>query len=341
MSDPAPRGRPPAGRIFEDITQTIGGTPLVRMRRLAEASGVQAELLAKLEFFNPLSSVKDRIGVAMLDALGAERRLGPSTVVIEATSGNTGIALAFVCAARGLDLVLCMPDSMSIERRKMLELLGARLELTPAADGMRGALARAEALAAAEVDAVIPSQFENPANPAIHAETTAEEIWRDAGGALDAVVVGVGTGGTATGVGRVLKARAPEIQMIAVEPEDSAVLSGAAPGPHLLQGIGAGFTPEILDLSVIDEVVTVGHAPAFETARRAARLEGCPCGVSSGAALAAALEVAGRAEMAGKRIVVVLASGAERYLSTPLFETDDRGDVRQGGPDRGQTGDAC
>lgn len=323
MPEPAsrpPRARPPAGRIFDDMTQTIGGTPLVRLSRLAEDAGVSAEILAKLEFFNPLSSVKDRIGVAMLDALAAAGRLGPGAVVIEATSGNTGVALAFACAARDLPLVLCMPDSMSVERRKMLELMGARLELTPADAGMPGALARADALAVAEPGAVIPSQFDNPANPEIHAQTTTEEIWADAGGALDALVVGVGTGATLSGVGRVLKERAPSLRIIAVEPEDSAVLSGGAAGPHLIQGIGAGFAPANLDRALIDEVVTVGHGPAFETARRAARLEGCACGISSGAALAAALEVGARPEMSGKRLVVVLASGAERYLSTPLFD---------------------
>lgn len=306
--------------IYEDMAATIGATPLVRLSRLAKAAGVQAELLGKLEFFNPAGSVKDRIGVAMIEALEAKGRIVPGATIIEATSGNTGIALAFVCAAKGLRLILCMPESMSSERRKMLLLLGAELELTPAEQGMPGAIARAEALAESIKPSVIPSQFDNPANPAVHTRTTAEEIWADCGGALDVFVAGVGTGGTITGVGRVLKERNPKIRVVAVEPEDSAVLSGGAPGPHKIQGIGAGFKPAILDESVIDEVLTIGNETAFETARMAARLEGCPCGVSSGAALAAALEVGERPEMKGKRIVAILPSFAERYLSTPLFD---------------------
>ncbi len=306
--------------ICDDMTQTVGGTPMVRMSRLAKAQGVKAEIIAKLEFFNPIASVKDRIGVAMLDALTERGLLTPETTVIEATSGNTGIALAFACAARGLKLIICMPESMSVERRKMLALLGAQLELTPAELGMKGAIARSGALAKELSPAVIPSQFENPANPAIHRETTAEEIWADTGGAVDVFVAGVGTGGTITGVAEVLKKRNPKVKIIAVEPEDSPVLSGGDPGPHKIQGIGAGFVPTILETGLIDEVLTIGNETAFETARMAARLEGCPCGISSGAALAAALEVGSRPDMAGKRIVVIVPSFAERYLSTGLFE---------------------
>lgn len=308
------------GKIFDNITQTIGNTPLVRLSRFAEDAGVQAEILAKLEFFNPLASVKDRIGVAMIDALEAQGRLKPGATLIEPTSGNTGIALAFVCAARGYNLILCMPESMSVERRKMLALLGAKLELTPADKGMRGAIARAEALASEIPGAIIPQQFDNPANPAIHMRTTAEEILADTGGKLDYFVSGVGTGGTITGAGQVLKARCPGLKVIAVEPEDSPVLSGGKPGPHKIQGIGAGFVPSILDRTVIDQIITIGNETAFETARRVARLEGVPCGISSGAALAAALELAEKPDMAGKRIVVILPSFAERYLSTALFD---------------------
>jgi cysteine synthase A len=310
----------PRGRIYDDVTQTIGSTPLVRLSRLARDKGVQAEILAKLEFFNPLSSVKDRIGVAMIDALEESGRLAPGGVLIEPTSGNTGIALAFAAAARGYRLILVMPETMSIERRKMLALLGAELELTDGALGMRGAIARAEALAADIPGAIIPQQFENPANPAVHAQTTAEEIWADTGGALDCFVAGVGTGGTLTGVGRVLKARNPAIRVIAVEPEDSPVLSGGEAGPHKIQGIGAGFVPGILDRDLIDEVLTIGNETAFEVARHVAAIEGVAGGVSSGAALAAALELAERPDMAGKRIVAILPSFAERYLSTALFD---------------------
>ena len=311
---------PPRGRIYDDVTQTIGGTPLVRLSRLTAARGLGAEICAKLEFFNPINSVKDRIGVAMVDALEADGRLAPGGVLIEPTSGNTGIALAFACAARGYRLILCMPESMSVERRKMLALLGAELELTDAAKGMKGAIARAEELAAQIPGAVIPQQFENPANPAIHAATTAEEIWADAGGAVDVFVSGVGTGGTLTGVSRVLKARNPALHVVAVEPEDSPVLSGGDPGPHKIQGIGAGFVPGILDTGLIDEVLTIGNETAFELARELARSEGIPGGISSGAAAAAAVEIAERPEMAGKRIVAILPSFAERYLSTALFD---------------------
>ncbi|SFI11396.1 cysteine synthase A [Albimonas pacifica] len=314
------RFTPPRGRIYDDITQTIGSTPLVRLSRLAVERDLKAEILAKLEFFNPISSVKDRIGVAMIDSLERTGRLNHDTTVIEPTSGNTGIALAFACAARGYKLILCMPESMSIERRKMLALLGARLELTDPARGMRGAIERAEELAAEIGDAVIPQQFENTANPAIHEATTAEEIWADTDGHLDVFVAGVGTGGTLTGVGRVLKHRAPHVKIVAVEPEDSPILSGGEAGPHKIQGIGAGFVPGNLDRALIDEVLTIGNETAFDMARKLARLEGIPGGISSGAAVAAALELAEREDMAGKRIVVILPSFAERYLSTPLFE---------------------
>ena len=308
------------GRIFESIVETMGDTPLVRLSRLAAHMNVDAEILAKLEFFNPLGSVKDRIGVSMIEALEAAGRLTPDTVLVEPTSGNTGIALAFVAAAKGYRLILTMPDSMSIERRRMLALLGAELELTPAAAGMKGAIARAEELVADLGDAVIPQQFENPANPSIHRRTTAEEIWNDTDGKVDAVISGVGTGGTLTGVGQVLKERKPGVKIIAVEPEDSSVLSGGAPGPHKIQGIGAGFVPEILNEKLIDEVVRIGNETAFAMAREVARVEGMPVGISSGAALAAGIEVGSRPEMKGKTIVIIIPSFAERYLSTALFE---------------------
>jgi cysteine synthase A len=308
------------GRIYDSITETIGATPLVRIHRLAQQAGAKADILAKCEFFNPLSSVKDRIGVSMIAAAEAAGRIKPGTVIVEPTSGNTGIALAFVCAAKGYRLILTMPDSMSIERRRMLKLLGAELELTPAAGGMKAAIAKAEEIRASFPDAFIPQQFENPANPEIHRRTTAEEIWRDTGGKVDVVVSGVGTGGTLTGVGSVLKPRRPGLKMIAVEPEDSAVLSGGPPGPHRIQGLGAGFVPGVLDTGLIDEVVRVGNDTAFRVAREAARLEALAMGISSGAALAAALEVGSRADMAGKMLVVVLPDFAERYLSTALFE---------------------
>ena len=308
------------GQIYDSMIDTIGATPLVRIHRLAEQAGVKADILGKCEFFNPLGSVKDRIGVSMIAAAEAAGRIKPGTVLVEPTSGNTGIALAFVCAAKGYHLILTMPDSMSVERRKMLQLLGAQLELTPAAQGMRGAIAKAEEIAAKLPDAFIPQQFQNPANPEIHRRTTAEEIWKDTDGKVDVIVSGIGTGGTLTGVGSVLKSRKPGLKMIAVEPEDSAVLSGGTPGPHRIQGIGAGFIPEILDTKLIDEVIRIGNDTAFQTAREAARLDGLPVGISSGAALAAGLEIGKRPEMAGKMIVVVLPSFAERYLSTALFE---------------------
>jgi cysteine synthase A len=308
------------GRVYDNIVETIGATPLVRLHRLAKEAGAKADILGKCEFFNPLSSVKDRIGVAMIEAAEAAGRIRSGTVLVEPTSGNTGIALAFVCAAKGYRLILTMPDSMSLERRKMLLLFGAELELTPAAQGMRGAIRKAEEIVASLPDALILQQFQNPANPEIHRRTTAEEIWNDTGGKVDIVVSGVGTGGTLTGVGSVLKPRKPALKMIAVEPEDSAVLSGGPPGPHKIQGIGAGFVPEILDASLIDEVIRIGNETAFRTARQAALLDGMPVGISAGAAIAAALEIGARAEMDGKTIVAILPSAAERYLSTPLFD---------------------
>ncbi|MEW6124187.1 MAG: cysteine synthase A [Pseudomonadota bacterium] len=312
--------KPGRGRVYESITDTIGDTPLVRLSRLPQLRDVKANVLAKLEFFNPIASVKDRIGVAMVDAMAEAGVLHPDTVLVEPTSGNTGIALAFVAAARGLRLILVMPESMSVERRKMLALLGAELVLTPAALGMKGAVARAEELLRDLPKAVMPQQFKNVANPAVHRRTTAEEIWNDTKGDVDVVVSGVGTGGTITGIGQVLKPRKASLRMVAVEPEDSPVLSGGQPGPHKIQGIGAGFVPEVLDRSVIDEVVTVGNQTAFDTARAMARYEGIPGGISSGAAVAAALEIGARADMAGKTIVVIVPSFAERYLSTALFE---------------------
>ena len=308
------------GRVYDSITETIGDTPLVRLHRMAKEAGAKADILLKLEFFNPLASVKDRIGVSMIEDLEARGVIEPGTTLIEPTSGNTGIALAFVAAAKGYSLILVMPESMSVERRKMLLLLGAKLELTPAAQGMRGAIARANELAKDIPNSIIPQQFDNPANPAVHRRTTAEEIWNDTAGKVDGVVSGIGTGGTITGVGSVLKARKPSVKMIAVEPEDSAILSGHPPGPHKIQGIGAGFVPSILDRSLIDEIITVGNETSFATARKAARMEGIPCGISSGAAIAAALEVGVRPEWAGKTIVVIIPSFAERYLSTALFD---------------------
>jgi cysteine synthase A len=308
------------GRIYDDILATVGATPLVRLGRLAADAGVSADILGKCEFFNPLASVKDRIGLAMVEALEAEGKLTKDTVLVEPTSGNTGIALAFVCAAKGYRLILTMPESMSVERRKMLKHLGAELELTPAAKGMKGAVERARELVEELPNAIIPQQFENPANPAVHRATTAEEIWADTNGDVDVLISGVGTGGTITGIGEVLKARNPNVKIIAVEPEDSPVLSGGAPGPHKIQGIGAGFVPGVLNADVFDEVLQVANETAFATARQVARLEGLPVGISGGAALAAALEVGARPEMAGKKIVVILPSFAERYLSTALFE---------------------
>ena len=314
-------GRAGRGRIYQTITETIGDTPIVKLGRLAQQKGVGANLLAKLEFFNPLSSVKDRIGLAMIDALEAAGKIEPGkSVLVEPTSGNTGIALAFVAAARGYRLILVMPESMSIERRKMLSLLGADLVLTPAAQGMKGAIAKANEIIATTPNSVIPQQFENPANPDIHRRSTAEEIWNDTEGNIDIFVSGIGTGGTITGVGQILKARKPGIKIVAVEPEDSPVLSGGQPGPHKIQGIGAGFVPAILDRKVIDEVVTVGNQTAFDTARLMAKVEGIPVGISSGAAVAAAIEVGSRPENKNKNIVIIIPSFAERYLSTALFD---------------------
>ena len=312
--------KPGRGKIFNSITETIGDTPLVRLKRLPESRGVKANILAKLEFFNPIASVKDRIGVSMIDEMEKAGLLKKDTVLVEPTSGNTGIALAFVAAARGYRLILVMPESMSLERRKMLSLLGAELVLTEAGQGMRGAVGKAEEIISQLKNAVMPQQFRNLANPKIHRETTAEEIWNDTNGEIDAFVAGVGTGGTITGVGQVLKPRKKSLKVFAVEPEDSPVLSGGQPGPHKIQGIGAGFIPEVLDRSVIDEVVTVGNQTAFETARALAKFDGIPGGISSGAAVAAALEIGGRPDYAGKNIVVIIPSFAERYLSTALFE---------------------
>jgi len=308
------------GKIYDNVVDTIGATPLVRFSRLAADAGVEVEILGKLEFFNPLGSVKDRIGFAMIDALEAAGKLRKGTVMVEPTSGNTGIALAFVAAARGYRLILTMPESMSVERRKMLKLLGAELELTPADKGMNGAIAKAEEIVASLPDAVMPGQFENPANPEIHRKTTAEEIWRDTGGEFDVFIAGVGTGGTLTGCAEVFKSRNPDIRIVAVEPEDSPVLSGGEPGKHMIQGIGAGFVPTILNTDLIDETISIANETAFSTARKLAALEGCAVGISSGAALAAAIEIGERPEMKGKRIVVIIPSFAERYLSTALFE---------------------
>ena len=312
---------PGRGRIYNSITDTIGDTPLVRLARLPQKAGVKADILLKLEFFNPIASVKDRIGVAMIDALEREGKIKPGvTTLIEPTSGNTGIALAFVAAARGYKLILTMPESFSIERRKMLALLGAELVLTEAAKGMKGAIAKAQELLNTIPDAVSPGQFENPANPEIHRRTTAAEIWNDTDGKVDVLVAGSGTGGTITGVGQVLKKRKPGFKVIAIEPEDSPVLSGGKPGPHKIQGIGPGFVPAILDRSVIDEIVTISNGTALETARQVAREEGIPVGISSGAAIAAALEIGTRPEYAGKTIVTIVPDFAERYLSTALFD---------------------
>jgi len=304
-------------RLFDDVGWTIGRTPLVRIHRVIQS---KANVYAKLEYFNPLSSVKDRIGVAMIAAAQHEGRLGPKTTIIEPTSGNTGIALAFVCAVRGYRLLLTMPESMSLERRKLLSMLGAQLELTPAAEGMRGAIERAGKLLRETPDSFMPNQFENPVNVEVHRRTTAEEIWRDTDGLVDVLVAGVGTGGTITGVADVIKRRKTSFKAIAVEPAGSPVLSGGKPGPHAIQGIGAGFVPPILDRSLIDEVIQVTDQEAIDWARRAAREEGLLVGISSGAALAAAQKVAARKDMAGKLIVVIIPSCGERYLSTALFE---------------------
>ncbi len=311
--------KPGRGHIYENIVATIGNTPLVRLNRIAKEAGCVADVLVKCEFFNPLSSVKDRIALSMVEAAEASGKIKADTVFVEPTSGNTGIALAFVCAAKGYKLTLTMPESMSIERRKMLKFLGANLELTPAAKGMRGAIERAEEILAENPNAMMLQQFKNPSNPEIHRQTTAEEIWRDTDGKVDVFITGVGTGGTVTGTGQALKSKNAAIKIIAIEPEDSPVLSGGKPGPHKIQGIGAGFIPDVLAKDVIDEVMTISNETAFVTARKAAKLEGIPVGISSGATIAAALEVGARPEMKGKTIVVIAASCAERYISTDLF----------------------
>ena len=308
------------GKIFDSILDTMGDTPLVRLPRLSAAYGAKATVLAKLEFFNPMASVKDRIGISMVEALEAKGLLQPGGTIIEPTSGNTGIALAFVAAAKGYKLILVMPESMSIERRKMLLLLGARLELTPAEKGMRGAVNRAQELLAETPGAVMPQQFENEANPFIHRITSAQEIWNDTDGAVDIVISGVGTGGSITGIGQALKEKKAGVKMIAVEPEASPILSGGEPGPHKIQGIGAGFVPGILDRSIIDGVETVSNDAAFAMARKSAQIEGLPVGISSGAALEVAFRLAARDENAGKTIVAIIPSFAERYLSTALFD---------------------
>lgn len=309
------------GKIYDSVIDTIGATPLVRLNRFSEKYGIKADLVAKLEFFNPLSSVKDRIGAAMIDAAEQAGKITPGkTVLIEPTSGNTGIALAFVAASKGYRLILTMPESMSVERRKMLALLGAELVLTPADKGMKGAIAKAEELAAATPDSFIPAQFDNLANPEIHRNTTAQEIWNDTAGKADILISGVGTGGTLTGVSQLIKSKKPGFKTVAVEPDASPVLSGGTPAPHKIQGIGAGFVPSILDTKLIDEIVRVTNDDALNTAREVAKLEGIPVGISSGAALWAAAQVGARAENAGKMMVVIIPSFAERYLSTALFD---------------------
>ncbi|MGJ4939149.1 cysteine synthase A [Bradyrhizobium sp. HKCCYLS1011] len=312
--------RPGRGRVFDSIVEAIGNTPIVRLRRLPEQHSVNATILAKLEYFNPAASVKDRIGAAMIIAMEKAGVINQDSVLIEPTSGNTGIALAFVAASRGYRLKLVMPESMSIERRKMLAYLGAELVLTPAAQGMKGAIATAEELLRTTPNSAMPQQFKNLANPEIHRRTTAEEIWNDTDGNIDVFVAGVGTGGTITGVGQVLKPRKPSLKVVAVEPEESPVLSGGTHSPHKIQGIGAGFVPDVLDRSVIDEIVKINSATAIETSRALARNEGIPGGISSGAAIAAALEIGKRPESAGKTILAIVPSFSERYLSTALFE---------------------
>jgi len=304
-------------RIFDSITDTVGNTPLVRVKKLT--AGLDCAILAKLEFFNPLSSVKDRIGVAMIDAGERAGEIDAGTTIVEPTSGNTGIGLAFVCAARGYRCVLTMPESMSVERRKLLRALGAELVLTAADKGMPGAIAKAEELVKTTPGAFMPQQFNNPANPEVHRKTTAEEIWRDTDGAVDVLIAGVGTGGTLTGCAQALKERKPDVKIVAVEPKDSAILSGGKPGPHKIQGIGAGFVPQVLDTELIDEIIGVSNEDAFETARRMASEEAILCGISSGAAMWSALEVAKRSDAKGKTLVVIIPSCGERYLSTPLF----------------------
>jgi cysteine synthase len=328
MDAPTPNAalhRPGRGRVFDSIVDAIGDTPIVRLNKLPKMHGINATILAKLEYFNPAASVKDRIGASMITAMEKAGIVNADTVLIEPTSGNTGIALAFVAAARGYRLKLVMPESMSIERRKMLAFLGAEIILTPAAQGMKGAIATAEELIRTTPNSVMPQQFKNLANPEVHRRTTAEEIWNDTGGNIDFFVAGVGTGGTITGVGQVLKPRRPSLRIVAVEPEESPVLSGGQHTPHKIQGIGAGFIPDILDRSVIDEIVKVNSTTAIETSRALARNEGIPGGISSGAAIAAALQVGKRPEAAGKTVLAIVPSFSERYLSTALFEGFDHG----------------
>lgn len=314
--------KPGRGKIYQSIADTVGDTPLVRLARLPAETGVKADILLKLEFFNPIASVKDRVGLALIEALEKDGKITPGkSVLVEPTSGNTGIGLAFVAAAKGYDLIIVMPETMSVERRKMLTFLGAKLVLTEGAKGMKGALEKAEEIVKTTPGAVCPAQFRNPANPDMHRRTTAEEIWNDTDGKVDVVVAGVGTGGTITGIAQALKAHKPGLKIIAVEPEDSPVLSGGRPGPHKIQGIGANFVPPLLQRDLIDEVITISNETAFETSRQTARHEGIPCGISAGAAIAAALEIGARPEFAGKHIVVIVPDFAERYLSTPLFES--------------------
>jgi len=312
--------KPGRGRVYNSILETIGNTPLVRINRLTAEMGCKGEVLAKLEFFNPASSVKDRIAVSMLEAMEAKGAIGEGSVIVEPTSGNTGVGLAYACAAKGYRCILTMPDSFSIERRKLMRFLGAELVLTPKEKGINGSIEKAKEIIAETDKAIMPWQFGNPANPEIHRKTTAEEIWRDTDGVIDALVLGVGTGGTLTGVGSVLKERKPEMKIFAVEPENSPVLSGGEHSPHMIQGIGAGFVPDVLDTDLIDEVLLVSNDEAIETARKLAKTEGIPGGISSGAALACALRVAAREEMTGKTIVTVLPDFAERYVSTALFD---------------------
>jgi len=312
--------KPGRGRVYDSIIETIGNTPLVRVSRFCAAEGIDADVMAKLEFFNPIASVKDRIGVNMILDMEKSGKIKPGATLTEPTSGNTGIGLAFVAAARGYRLILTMPESMSIERRKMLAFLGAELDLTPREKGMNGAIERAKQLLAEIPGSVMPGQFSNPANPDIHRRTTAEEIWTDTGGKVDVIVSGIGTGGTFTGCAQVLKPRNPNLKMVAVEPALSPVLSGGKPSPHIIQGIGAGFIPEIMDTSFIDEIVTVANEEAIEYSRKLAKTEGIPAGISSGAAMAATVKIARKPEMKGKRIVTIIPSFAERYLSTLLFE---------------------
>jgi len=307
------------GQIYNNIIDTVGNTPLVKLNRVADDAGAVAEIYVKLEFFNPLSSVKDRLALSMIEVAEAEGKINKDTILVEPTSGNTGIALAFICAAKGYKLILTMPESMSVERRNMLKILGADLELTPAAKGMKGAIESAEAIVSENENAIMLQQFKNPANPLIHENTTGPEIWNDTNGKVDIFVTGVGTGGTLTGVAEYLKGKNSDVKIVAVEPEDSPILSGGQPGPHKIQGIGAGFIPDVLDTNLIDEVITVGNETSFDVARKVASLDGIPVGISSGATIAAALEIAARPEMKGKKIVVIVASCSERYLSTALF----------------------